>query len=145
MECRRDCLTSFGLLILRIGICAFMIHHGWGKVEMARAGEFDKFVDPMGFLGNKNSLILAAVAEFACPILIAIGFLTRLATIPPIVAMGTAAFVVHANDSWFMSGAGPSKEPAMLFLIPFLTLLFTGAGKYSIDGYLWPKRVEPRF
>jgi putative oxidoreductase len=140
MESRRQQLTSIGLLILRVGICVFMIHHGWGKFEFVRAGEFEKFPDPWGVLGNKWSLILAMSAEFICPMLIAVGFLTRLAVIPPIIAMGTAVALVHTNDPWFMSGPGPSKEPAMMFLVPFLTLLFTGAGKFSIDAMICPRR-----
>lgn len=142
MNNRRDQWTSLGLLILRVGICVFMINHGYGKFQMVQAGEFDKFPDPWNMLGNKWSLVLAMTAEFICPMLIAIGFLTRLAVIPPIIAMGTAAFMVHTNDPWFMSGPGPSKEPALLFLIPFLALFFTGAGRYSIDGLIWRPRSE---
>ena len=30
-----------------------------------------------------------------------------------------------------------SKEPALLFLVPFLALVFTGAGRFSLDGLIW--------
>ena len=29
-------------------------------------------------------------------------------------------------------------------LIPFVALIFTGAGRISIDGFLWPRRDELR-
>ena len=33
-----------------------------------------------------------------------------------------------------------SLFPALLFLIPFLALIFTGAGKFSIDGMICRRR-----
>jgi uncharacterized membrane protein YphA (DoxX/SURF4 family) len=39
----------------------------------------------------------------------------------------------------FMSGAAKSwasKEPALLYLVPFLALVFTGAGRFSIDAMI---------
>jgi len=37
---------------------------------------------------------------------------------------------VHAGDPW------QRQEFALLFLVPFLTLVFTGPGHYSIDGLI---------
>lgn len=140
METRREQLRSIGLLILRVGFCVFMINHGYGKFQSLRAGDFEKFADPMGMVDNRTALAIAVAGEFICPMLVAIGFLTRLAAIGPIVVMATAAFKVHANDPWFMGAPGPNKEPAMLFLIVFVALFFTGAGRLSVDGMLWPRR-----
>jgi putative oxidoreductase len=148
----RDCASSFGLLILRLGFGGYMLTHGWGKLQWVLAGEWDKVGDPVG-VGPQLSLILAMVAEFVCPILIMVGFLTRLAAIPTAIAMGVAAFVFHGADPWtmeeaaqlFMSGQTQfpvAKETALLYMIPFLTLVFTGAGKFSIDGLLWCRSCE---
>ena len=41
-----------------------------------------------------------------------------------------------------MSGPGFSKEPAILFLLPALALLFTGSGRYGIDYFLRGRRDE---
>ena len=145
--------TSIGLLVLRVGAGGFMAVHGWGKVEMVLAGEFAKFGDPIG-IGPQASLVLAAGAEFVCALLVVLGCLTRFAAIPPVVTMAVAAFVVHAPDPWTM-GEGArrffekaaeswgSKEPALLFLIAFLTLVFTGGGRFSVDRLLAP-RIRPR-
>src|SRR5262245_40280989 len=118
-------MYSFGLLILRVGFGAFMASHGWGKLQMLLAGESENFADPIG-VGKWLSLVLAVFAEFVCALLVVVGLGTRLAAIPPAITMAVAAFVVHANDPLTM-GPGPSKEPALLFLIPFATLFFTGA------------------
>jgi uncharacterized membrane protein YphA (DoxX/SURF4 family) len=62
--------------------------------------------------------------------------------------MAVAAFVAHRDDPWtsqaaaqaFRAGTSKSwssKEPALLYLIPFLALIFTGAGRYSLDHLIW--------
>lgn len=155
METQRQNLTnSIGLLILRLGIGGFMLSHGWGKLQMVLAGDFDKFGDPIG-LGSGLSLVLVVTAEFFGALLVMLGLATRFAAVPPVIAMAVAAFVAHASDPWTMgegarlflageSKSWASKEPALLFLIPFLALIFTGAGKLSLDGLIWPRWRERR-
>ena len=137
MESRKqDLMTSIGLLILRVGAAGYMVTHGWGKVQMLRAGA--PFADPIG-IGAQTSLVLATGAEFVCALLVLFGLGTRLAAVPVAFTMAVAAFVVHGNDPW-MAGAGPrSKEPALLFMAAFLALVFTGAGRFSLDALLWPR------
>ena len=43
-----------------------------------------------------------------------------------------ASFIVHWDDPF---------QSALLFLISFLTLILTGAGGYSIHGWLMRQRV----
>jgi putative oxidoreductase len=155
MEARRQDLTnSIGLLILRLGIGGYLLTHGWGKLQMMLAGDFDKFGDPIG-LGSGPSLVLVVTAEFFCALAVMLGLATRLAAVPIVVSMAVASFVAHGGDPWtmgqgaalFMAGESKtwaSKEPALLFLIPFLALVFTGAGRFSIDGLVRPRRRERR-
>jgi putative oxidoreductase len=137
-------MHSLGLLILRLGIGGLMLTHGWGKLQMVLAGDFDKFGDPIG-LGSGPSLVLVTAAEFLGALLVMLGLATRLAAASVVIAMGVAVFVAHASDPWtmeqayklFASGEAKtmaSKEPALLFLIPFLALVVAGAGALSIDG-----------
>jgi putative oxidoreductase len=144
--------VSIGLLILRIGIGGYLITHGSGKVQMLLAGGADKFGDPIG-LGSTISLALVTMSEFLCALLIILGLATRLAAVPVVISMAVAAFVIHAGDPWtmgaaanaFFSGASKtwfSKEPALLYLIPFLSLVFTGGGKLSIDGLIAMRRNQ---
>lgn len=140
---RSDTSTSIGLLILRLGAGGYLATHGWRKVQMVLAGSFDQFGDPIG-LGSGTSLVLVMIAEFVCSLLVMIGLGTRFAAVLPVIAMAVAAFVAHGGDPWtagagaslFMSGASESwasKEPALLFLVAFLALIFTGAGRFSVD------------
>jgi len=75
----------------------------------------------------------SALAEFVGGALLAIGLLTRPAALALTINMLVAAFVAHASAPWFSTGTGPAKEPALLFLVPFVALLMTGPGRYSID------------
>ncbi len=127
-EKRRSMYTSIGLLILRLGVGGLMITHGWGK--LANFGALaSRFSDPLG-LGSTVTLVLVVFAEFFCALLVILGAATRLAVIPLIINMSVIVFVVHADDPW------QRQEFALLFLIPFLTLLFTGPGQFSIDGLI---------
>lgn len=150
----QDLTTSIGLLILRLGVGGYMATHGWGKVQLLFAGDFDQMGDPIG-LGKVLTLILATTAEFLCSLLVMFGLATRFAAVPVVFAMGVAAFVIHRNDPWtmgraaeiFMAGESKfplSKEPALLFLVPFLALIFTGPGRFSIDAWLWPRWRQRR-
>lgn len=116
---------DLGLLILRVVMGAAMITHGWPKFQKVLAGNF-QFGDPVG-IGPEASLILAVFAELICSILLIIGAATRFATIPLIVTMAVAFFVVHGADDF------GTKEKALLYLAGFVALFLTGPGKYGVD------------
>jgi putative oxidoreductase len=44
-----------------------------------------------------------------------------------------AAFVIHGGDPW------KKKEFALLYAVPFLTLILTGGGRYSLEAMLGKK------
>jgi putative oxidoreductase len=121
-----DQLTSVGLLVLRVGTGGMMAGgHGLDKV-IHFAHKASYFPDPFGF-GHAPTLAVATFAEFACSILVILGLATRMALLPLLATMLTAVVVIHAGDAW------PDKELALLYLVPFLTLMFTGPGEYSVD------------
>ena len=121
--------ASLGLLVLRVGAGVSMaVGHGWGKLQSW--SELSKsFPDPLG-IGSTWSLAGALLGELVGPVLIALGLGTRLAAIPAAFTMGVAFFAIHAADPF------AKQEKALLYLIAFTTLLFTGAGRYSLDAKL---------
>ena len=120
-----DNSISFALLVLRIAIGGLMIPHGYQKL-MSFAAKSSGFSDPF-HIGGPASMSLTIFAEFFCAVFILIGLMTRFATIPLIVAMSVAVFVAHKGQVF---GDG---EHAALYLAGYITLLFTGPGKISMD------------
>jgi putative oxidoreductase len=118
--------NDIGLLILRLGVGGFiLVAHGWGK--LVGFGDLAaRFPDPIG-LGPTSSLALAVFAEALCGLLLVLGLGTRFAAVPLLVTMLVAAFVVHADDPW------AKKELALLYAVPFLTLVFTGGGRFALE------------
>ena len=113
-------------LILRLGFGGFMLSHGIPKLMKLFAGGAIQFPDPL-HVGTMTSLILTVFAEVICAALIVVGFKTKWATIPLIITMLVAAFVVHGSDPI------GKKEFALLYAIAFLCIGLFGPGKYSID------------
>lgn len=120
-----DNSITFSLLLLRLSMGGLMIPHGYKKL-MNFAAKSSTFADPF-HIGGPLSMSLTIFAEFFCAGLILIGLMTRLATIPLIIAMSVALFYSHNGE---MFGEG---EKAALFLAGYIALLFTGPGKLSTD------------
>ncbi|WP_339654317.1 DoxX family protein [uncultured Maribacter sp.] len=118
-------LKDIGLAFFRIAISAMMLTHGLPKFQKLISGNFE-FGDPIG-IGAAPSLFLAVIGEFICPILIIIGFKTRLSAVPTAITMGVAVFIAHAADDF------GTKEKALLYLVSFITIILVGPGKFGVD------------
>ncbi len=120
---------DLGLLLLRVGLAFGLVYgHGWGKLT-GLIGGGGGFPDPLG-IGSGPSHLLAVLAEFVTPLAIAVGFMTRLATVPTIILFLVAFFVVHGGDAFL------DREKAFLYLIGYLVVLLTGPGRMSLDHKL---------
>ncbi len=123
--------VDIALLIIRIGVGLLMLTHGIPKLQMLIAGGEIQFPGVMG-MSPALSLGLTVFAEVLCSILIFIGLGTRLASIPLIITMIVAVFLIHANDP--LAG----KEMGLLYLLLYIPLLILGGGKFSLDRLLNP-------
>lgn len=121
----RNMIHNFGLLFFRVALSGMMLTHGVPKLLKLISGNFE-FANIFG-LGAPLPLILAILAEVVFPLLIIVGYKTRLATLPIIITMATAAFMVHIDDPFSV------KEKALLFLIGFISIALLGGGAYSVD------------
>ena len=115
-----------GLFILRFTFSAMMLSHGIPKLLNLIQGTLMQG-DPIG-IGVLATTILVVIAEAICPLLVIIGYKTRFASIPVIITMGVAAFIVHGTDP--ITGM---KEKALLFMFAFLAIVLLGPGKHSVD------------
>ena len=118
-------LKDIGLAFFRIAISAMMLTHGLTKFQKLISGNFE-FGNPLG-IGATPSLFLAVIGEFICPMLIIIGFKTRLSAIPSAITMAVAVFITHGADDF------GTKEKALLFLVSFITIILVGPGKFGVD------------
>jgi putative oxidoreductase len=123
-----DTAFNIGLLLLRLAAGAMIIPHGYSKLK-GFSKMSSQFSDPF-HIGQTLSLSLTIFAEFFCGMLIVLGLFTRLASIPLIIAMSVAVLYAHHGDIF---GKG---QTASLFLAIFLTILFVGPGRASIDGMM---------
>lgn len=127
--------TDLGLLVLRLFFGLEMAFaHGLPKLQKVIAGDMT-FADPLG-IGMGISLVLAVFGEFICGLLIAVGFFTRLATIPYIITMFVAAFITHGADGW-----GKMAVP-LLYAVAAIVLFITGPGRYSLDQKMFVKTYQ---
>jgi putative oxidoreductase len=120
---------NFSMLFLRVVFgLLIIIKHGYTKM-MNFSTLQTQFYNFLG-LGTKTSLVLAIFAEVLCALFIVLGLFTRLATIPLIIVMLVAVFGANAGKPLTES------ELALLYLGAFVTLLFCGPGRISIDGMI---------
>lgn len=140
----RDAGTSLGLLILRIGTGLLMLFgHGLSKLqgfsEMKSGFKVPDFF-PLNYMSSPFSLGATIFAEVGCAALLVLGLATRPAAFVLAFTMTVAAFNIHAAGPLFMSGGPGAKEPALLFLIPCIALLLSGAGAFSVDSLILKER-----
>ncbi len=114
-----------GLLFLRVAFSGMMLTHGIPKLMKLVQGNME-FGDPIG-IRSVPSFLLVVIAEAICPLLIIIGYRTRFASVPVIITMAVAAFIVHGTDPL------ATKEKALLYLFGFVAVALLGPGKHSVD------------
>jgi len=140
VDTRTTSLADTGLLVLRIALGATMIQAG--LIKFSDFGATVAFMESAGWRLPAVCALMVSTAETLGGLGLLFGVLTPL-----------AAFAVIAPmlDAWAanVSAAAFWSEP---FNVPFLvafgaaTLLFTGAGTYSVDARVfgrtsWPPRL----
>jgi len=119
--------AGVGMLLLRISGAVMALTHGWSK--LASFGEKSAgFPDPLG-VSPQVSMALTIFAEFFCALAVLAGAGTRLAAGFVAFTMGVAGFVVLAGSPF------GDRELAFAYLLVFLALIFTGAGRFSLDRF----------
>ncbi len=121
--------ANVGLLILRVSLgFSMLLLHGRGKM-LNFSVTAEKFPAVL-YLPSNISLGFAVFAEVVCSVLLIVGLFTRFAALMLAATMGAAFFIVHQASLV----PGPSSgELAMVYLVGYVTLCLTGAGKISVD------------
>ena len=115
--------------MLRLGAAGMLLcGHGWTKL-MHFSERAATFPNPIG-VGPSVSFTLVVFAEVFCSIFVVLGLATRLASIPIVIFLLVAAFIQGAGDPF------SDRELALIYMVPFVTLLFTGGGRFALDGMI---------
>jgi putative oxidoreductase len=122
---------DIGLLFLRLGIGTMMVFHGWPKLA-GGIHEWEKLGKAMGALGINVFPVFwgfsAAMVETVGGVLIVIGFCFRPVTILMTFNFIVATVLIYKTSHQFLEWSRPAE-----MLILFFSLIFIGAGKYSVD------------
>jgi putative oxidoreductase len=114
------------LCITRLIVGLLFASHGGQKILGFPPGGHGMPPGAMGALG--------AWIELICGLLIAVGFLTRIAAFIGSGEMAVAYFLMHAPGGFFpIVNHG---EPAVFYCWFFFFLIFYGAGRWSVDGMM---------
>ncbi len=123
---------DYGLLIIRVGVGAVFMVHGWPKIT----GGMEMWAGlggAMGALGIGFAPALwgfmAAASEFVGGLLLMLGLLARPAALFMLFTMVVATVMQITGGDGFTAFSHPLK---LVFV--FAGLLLTGPGKYSIDA-----------
>ncbi|MFA9191478.1 DoxX family protein [Flavobacterium sp. FZUC8N2.13] len=123
--------TSLGLLILRIALGVLMLLHGIAKIGNT------SFIGGMLTERGLPSFLSYGVyiTEIVAPILILVGFRTRLAAAVYVFGALFALFLVHAAQLFLLNqNGGWELELLGLYIAGGITLFFTGGGKTAISS-----------
>ena len=122
---------DLGLLFLRAGIGVMMTLHGWPKL----AGGMETWAKLGGAMTHLGIKFFPVFWGFSCAmvetiggVLLIIGFLFRPTTILLSMNFVVASVLLYKTSSSFTEWSRPVE-----MLILFVSLIFIGAGKYSVD------------
>lgn len=122
---------NIGLLILRITTGGLMLFHGILKITSG-----------VSFI--RNTLVESSwpgwfaygvyIGEIVAPILIILGWRTRIAAFVFAFNMIFATFLVHSDDIFKLGSHGAwAIELQAFYIFAAVALIFTGGGKFSIS------------
>ena len=129
--------TNMGRLFLRLFVGIMMMQFGirqWSTFDVA-AQNFPTFL----FFDSSTTLVLMITIEMVCSLFIMLGFVTRLMTLPPFIAMCVAEYYLLHNVvaemphmlTWSQQGFVP-----IMFIGIYFFIMRVGPGKISGDYFL---------
>lgn len=138
-------LESLGTYIPRLGLRLFLAYEFWlsGVEKYYGINWFmeirSDFPFPFNFVPAEISWQLSTWFELIGAIALVLGLATRFISMSLVILTIVAWAAVHAGNGYNVCDNG-YKLP-MVYLIMFIPLFFNGAGKISLDHFIW-KRIS---
>ena len=132
-----EALSFVPLTLIRVYLFFVFWYAGTGKID-----NFDKFSGYLGTLGVPLPDILSwmvVLTEAGGAALLLVGLFVRWMSIPLLIVMFFAGYLVHYQNGWAHEANG--IEFAAIYSLMILTLLCFGGGKYlSLDYWVSSKK-----
>lgn len=123
-------------VVLRVPVGIVLVAHGAQKLFGAFGGYglegTGQFMASLGLSPGYLMALLAGSAEFFGGLALLIGLLVRPAAAIVAFTMVVAIFSVHISKGLFLANNG--YEYALVLLAVAVSLVFSGAGKFSVDA-----------
>lgn len=123
------------ILILRLSSSLMLLLHGIKKIGTGVSGIGGRLVDR----GLPDWIAWGVyLGEVVAPLMVLLGFRTRLAAFVMAVNMVMAVYIAHPDDLLKLTKTGAwAIELQALYFFAALVLIFTGGGKYAISRHKW--------
>lgn len=120
-------------LILRLAVGFLVLMHGLYKLQNPAAVDFVS--GAFAAVGLPTALAyLIFIGEVIAPLMLIVGYQTRIASLLVAVTMVVAIFLVHTSQLFTLAemGGGYALELQTMFLAGALAIFGLGAGKYRL-------------
>lgn len=131
-----DKLQDASLLLVRL-----ILAYGFYEPAMSKIKGINSVAEWFSSLGIPAPMLnayLSAGTEIVGVVLLPLGFLSRIISIPLMITMVVAIITVHWSNG-FPAGENGFEIPLYYIIMLFILMTF-GAGKYSIDHLLFKKK-----
>lgn len=127
-------------LVLRVALGVVFVWHGYDKVFTIGLTNVAGFLGNMGFPMATVFAYILAYGEMIAGALLILGLLTHWASKFAAIVALVAFLMVHVSKGFSVANGG--YEFIMLIFAAAVSILITGAGKYSLDAK-WMKKEQP--
>ena len=137
--------ADLGLLVLRLGLAAIMLAHGYQKLFLQGSISFTPTQTAFAQMGvplPQVAGILIVILELAGGVAMVFGLFTVIVGICYAAAMATAIWYVHLANGFFVANNG--YELAGLTGVVALVLAISGAGRLSLDRAIFGAKRRRR-
>lgn len=123
--------SDIGKLVLRVSVGTLMLSHGIAKMMHGIGG-----VKALTVNAGLPEYIAYGIfmGEVTAPLMIILGFYSRIGALILAFTMGSAIYLAHLNDIFILNKMGaPVIELPLLYLLLAISIFLLGPGKYSIN------------
>ncbi len=121
-----------GIFIARVFTAIIIMQYGLELFDNQKMKDLTGFLSEVGFPLPEQMGYLAKITEFFGGLLLGIGFLTRIVTIPLMVTMVVVIYLMGGGNIF-------SAEGPFLLLLLFLIFFLAGPGRWSVDYLLFER------